>query len=307
MRNNSVIRAALLVGVMIAGLCSNALGEKVVTYSLVVGKAATTAAMGKSAGAVNIGTAVIFTDTITPAKAKGPTGTVIFTAAGTTSANVVSSSALPISSAGLVQWNVTLPNIDTYTVTAVYSGDSNFTGSQSSVSEIVAGVQDFSITLPPTISVTKGQAASGAISLTPLNGFNGTVTLACSGAPYLGSCAIDNTTVVLSSILAQTAQTSAQPSAVTANLTLSTAGVTVTTAAALLFGLFGFGELKRRRAFLMMIGGLVLATVGLSGCASSNRYTQNNGTPVGSYTITVVATSGKISHTSTTVLNVVSQ
>lgn len=307
MGNKSVIRMALLVGAIIAGLCSNALCEKVATYSQVVSKTGTTAVIGKSAGAVNVGTAVTFTDTVTPVKATGPTGTVTFTATGTKSTNVFSSSALPLGSKGLVQWNVTIPNIDSYTVLAVYSGDSNFTGSQSSTNEVIAGLKDFSLSLPQTISVTKGKTASGAISLTPLNGFNGLVTLTCSGAPYLGSCAIDNTSVALSSTLAQSAQTSGSTSAVTANLTLSTAGVTVTTAA-MIFALFGFGGLKRKRAILtVMIGGLVLTTLGLSGCASSNRYTQNNGTPVGSYTITVVATSGSISHTSTTTLNVVSQ
>lgn len=309
MKKVSLFRLLVLVTLLMAGFSDYAVCQKVATLTQVVNKTSTTTALSSSLNAVNVGTGVQYTAKVTPAKASGPTGTVTFTATGTQTTNVFTSSALPLPATGSVTWDYTIPAVDTYTITAVYSGDKNFAGSQVSSSELIAGAKDFSLTLPASMSVTKGQSASIAVSLTPLNGFSGNVTLSCSGAPYGSVCAINNNSVSLSSnlVLSQASSpTNGSTSSVATNLTISTAAVSVTSAGLLLF-VGGLGGIRRRK---YQIGAAALVcvailTLGVSGCAGGNHYTQNNGTPVGSYPITVTATSGALSHSSTTMLKVV--
>jgi hypothetical protein len=307
----SVLARWLAIVVAIVTLCGNGVCQKTASFSQVVKKAATQTAITTTASAINIGQSLQFSATVTPLKPTTPTGTVVFTATGTQAANTVTSSAMPVTSSGVEAWSVTLPAVDTYTVAAVYSGDSNYSTSTSSLSELVAAPQDFTITLPSSLTITKGQSATETIALTPLNGFTGAVKLSCSGMPYESSCGLSEGSVALSSSLINPALNKAATSAgnapVSTVLTVTTSAITVTSAGAFLF-LFGFGGMKRKRLMLLSLAGvgMLIAAIGISGCgAGSNRYVQNDGTPVGTYTVTVTATSGAITHTATTVLKVV--
>jgi hypothetical protein len=108
-------------------------------------------------------------------------------------------------------------------------------------------------------------------------------------------------------IPAMTAGTSSAPLVAT-TLTITTAATTVTTVGAFLF-LFGFGGLKRKRRSHIVVAAVALLclVVSLAGCADPNRYVQANGTPLGSYPLTITAKSGSISHTTKVTLNVVAQ
>ena len=77
---------------------------------------------------------------------------------------------------------------------------------------LAGSVQDFSLaaTSRTSLTVTAGQVANYAIAISPVNGFTETVTLSCSGAPQLSTCA-------------------ANPGSVTVNSTGATANVVVTT------------------------------------------------------------------------------
>jgi hypothetical protein len=57
----------------------------------------------------------------------------------------------------------------------------------------------------------------------------------------------------------------------------------------------------------MLSLGVAVLLIGMTGCAGSNRYVQSNGTPPGYYSLTVVATSGAITHSSTMTLHVVAK
>ena len=58
--------------------------------------------------------------------------------------------------------------------------------------------------------------------------------------------------------------------------------------------------------FMLWIGAALLLTT-VTGCVGSSRYVQSNGTPPGFYSLTIVATSGAITHSSTVSLHVVAQ
>jgi hypothetical protein len=71
----------------------------------------------------------------------------------------------------------------------------------------------------------------------------------------------------------------------------------------------GWGWLSRKRFrchFMIWIGAALLLTT-VTGCVGSNRYVQSNGTPAGFYSLTIVATSGAITHSSAASLHVVAQ
>src|SRR2546425_10319509 len=64
------------------------------------------------------------------------------------------------------------------TVKANYAGDSNFNASTSA--GVTHNVTDFSISATPTSQTIKaGQRTNYKVTLTPLNGFGGTISLSC--------------------------------------------------------------------------------------------------------------------------------
>ena len=186
----------------------------------------------------------------------------------------------------------------------LYSGDTDYLSSVSAtLSQIVEGSPDFIISLPSTMTIVQGASGTAPVSITALNGFAGVIQLQCTGVPNQSSCnfAKDSITIPAS------ASTSAS-SAATTMLTVTTAGTTVTTLGilGLFFGWGSFARKKLRYCSMLSLGVAVLL-IGMTGCAGSNRYVQSNGTPPGYYSLTVVATSGAITHSSTMTLHVVAK
>jgi hypothetical protein len=92
---------------------------------------------------------------------------------------------------------VTFAAAGTKTVTASYSGDANFNASSSA--GVTHNVTDFSILAKPSSqSIKAGQKASYSVTVTPLNGFTGTVSISCGGAPPGGTCTLSANTVTSS-------------------------------------------------------------------------------------------------------------
>jgi hypothetical protein len=162
---------------------------------------------------------------------------------------------------------------------------------------------DFTVTASPTsITVTAGQSTATMITVTPLNGFNLAVTLACtSGLPTGATCAIAPATVTPAGGPVSAMVTITTTSA---TATLGTGSRPFFPATALALALCCFGFRKRRRILRMMVLLLVgIAGIGLvNGCAGSTGYTT---APVVSSLITVTATptSGAV-HTTSFLLGV---
>jgi hypothetical protein len=173
-------------------------------------------------------------------------------------------------------------------------------GTSSSISEIqitltVTGTPAFTLAPSvPTVSVTAGQSGSANITVTPVNGFNQALTYSCSGLPTLSSCNFTpnntaQTTVGLS--VATTAPT-------TARLVRPFGGLGIFYAALLPgLGILLSSSSRRRRGILGLILTLGFLTLCL-GCggggagSTGGGGTTKPGTPAGSYTVTVNATTG---------------
>jgi hypothetical protein len=275
--------------------------QKSVSYRQVVEQASTTTLVSSSFNPSPNNSTVVFAAHVTGVPASLPTGTVAFSA--TQESGQVASATLPLDASGNATWTISLQS-GQYGITALYSGDTDYLSSVSStLSQAVEGPPDFTISLPSTMTVVQGASGTATVSVTPLNGFAGTIQLQCTGVSDESSCNFTQDSITIPA-----SATASASSAVTTTLTVTTAGTTVTTLGVLGL-LFGWGSCSRkklRQRFVIWIGFAVLL-MGIAGCAGPNRYVQSNGTPPGYYSLTVVATSGSITHSSTMTLQVVAR
>lgn len=149
-------------------------------------QAATTVALASNANPAMAGQPVTYTAVVSPVGLGMPTGTVAFGASGVAFST---QTLAPGSSTALAATSALATGIDA--VTAIYSGDSNFTGSTSAVLSQV--VEDFSIVLTPqpnnpsgstNQTVIPGKSATFDFALTPLPGpFNFPIVLSATGLP----------------------------------------------------------------------------------------------------------------------------
>jgi len=275
--------------------------QKSVSYRQVVEQASTTTVVSSSANPSPNNSTVAFTAHVGGVPAGMPTGTVAFSA--TQESGQVATATLPLDASGNATWTISLRS-GQYGITALYSGDTDYLSSVSTtLSQIVEGPPDFTISLPSTMTVVQGASGTATVSVTPLNGLAGTIQLQCTGVPDESSCNFTQNSITIPASAAASAS-----SAVTTTLTVTTVGTTVTTLGflGLLFGWGSCSRKKPRYRFVIWIG-LAVLLIGMVGCAGPNRYVQSNGTPPGYYSLTVVATSGSITHSSTMTLHVVAQ
>jgi Bacterial Ig-like domain (group 3)/FG-GAP-like repeat/FG-GAP repeat len=252
------------------------------------------------------GVPITLTATVSGSKVRGvtaaPTGTVTFFD-GTTALGQPA----PVN-AGVAQLSVSSLSAGSHNITAQYNGDVNYLVSTSPVIVQVvkiAAVPDYSLTASPTSrSVNPGSPASYAITLTPSNGYDGTVTLACPPSAKLPSgvtCTLPGPVVPAGKAVTMTINTTG-PSALLAvpagsnprpagmNLWASLGSIGV-------FGLMLTSDWKKRkwRHLAIALGILaivmILLLVGCGGSSSSGGGGGGNGgTPAGTYTVTVMAT-----------------
>jgi hypothetical protein len=191
----------------------------------------------------------------------------------------------------------------TYSVTASYPGDTNYTASVSSPSSLI--VQSFSLSSGVTINVAApGQSGTGTLTATPIQGFNGTISYSCSLVLSGATCATAATSTGVTVTVTTTAASS--------NLALpgKASGMFY---AMLLPGMLGVILIGRRKrafkgmhmiALLMILG---LSTLWLGACGggpSGSSGGGGTGTPTGPTQFTVTGTSGTIRVTQTVTLNV---
>jgi hypothetical protein len=275
-----------------------------VNGTLAVNQAGSVTTLLTSSASANAGAPVTFTATATSATTGIPTGQVQFldgaTPLGSGTLNPQGVAAFTSSS---------LPG-GTHNVTAVYGGDSDFIGSTSPA--VIENIIDFSEgASPSSASIKAGGSATFTLTVTPLGGFNGTVSWSCSQLPAEAQCTF-------------------APQSVTPNGAAVTTTLTITTTApsaargpspmrrnnfplyASLAGAMGMiwlaaGGRKRgsvKSGLLMVLLTLcVLAT--LVSCGGGSMGSPGNpGTPLGTSTIVVNASSGGEAHTASVSLTV---
>jgi subtilase family serine protease len=254
--------------------------------------ATTTTLTISPASPVIAGTSVTLTATVKPSttSTKTPTGTVTFTDAklgklGTGTLN--SSGVATLTSSTLAGAS--------YSITATYGGDTNFSGSTSS--SVPYDVQDFTITpIPTTVTVTApGQSGTTTLTITPLGGFSQTVTYNCTGLPSEAACTFPNAATGGTLTI-----TTTPPSA---RLDKSPLGRSRRLFYALLLpGFLGLvvsagGRKRTLRGLrlLSLIAVLALSILWMPACGGGSSTPSNPGTPAGTSTITVTATAGSLS------------
>jgi pseudomonalisin len=246
---------------------------------------ATTASVSP-ASPVNVGTNVTLSAIVSPTSAAG---TVTFFNGGT----ALNSTPVQLTNGAATFSTSTLPG-GSYSVTAAFTPatGTNFGGSVSAV--VPYKVEDFKVTPnPTTVTVpAPGQRGTTILIITPLGGFNQTISYSCSGLPSEATCA-------------------APSSATSTTLTITTTGPSGRLDngpsgrsrkifyALLLPGFFGLmlstGNRKRTwrgMRLLSLTAVLALSVLWMPGCGGGGSSTPSNpGTPAGTSSVTVTATS----------------
>ncbi len=213
----------------------------------------------------------------------GPSGNSFFTA-GTVSlynstGGLLASTALNTSgTAGLTATLATGAN----SFYVSYSGSAYAAASQSAifVMNAQAPIADFTLS-GGAVSFTAGSSTSESITVTPLNGFNQTIQLSCTGLPAGYTCTLPATLTPAGTT--SVTVTFGSPSATLAAIPLAFLLLLVTFA-------------KKRLRHLAALTAVVLATTLINGCAAGIQKIGTSGQGSQSYLATVTATSGSISH-----------
>ena len=190
----------------------------------------------------------------------------------------------------------------TYNFTASYPGDVNYLGSQSAFGVSVT-VQDTTFNISgsiPSMTVTAGQTGTTTVNFAGVDNFAGQITVTCKlpatmaeatcSAPtaFLGNNTTANSIVTIKTTAAHK---------VAANHKPEVGGVAVALAGGIF--LFAFGGRRRRNLLALVLLISAGAFVGCGGGSSGGGGTTDPGTPPGSYTVNVTATSVNIARTAT--------
>jgi len=251
-------------------------------------------------------TAQVAHDTVTPT----PTGTVTFFNGKTP----LNRTPLVVNSSGVAMFNTSDLGGGAYSVTAIYSGDSYYRGSTSPV--VALSVVDFKLIASPTTVTVGAAGGSGTTTLivTPLGGFNETLTYTCAGLPAEATCTFAAGSAANLETL--TIQTTADSARMYRSPFYKGRGSSFAMLVAGWLGLLilpvGSCYWGRRTARLLS----VLALLGVSalwfpacggGSTTPSTTSTNPGTPTGTSKVTVTsASSGKyaLSHSATVTLTV---
>lgn len=152
------------------GLGSVDVANLIAAAVVATSKAATTNTLTANKTSITTSQSITFTSTITSSTAGTPTGTVQFQVAG-----VNSGSAVTLSSAA-AQTTISFPSVGTFTVTAVYSGDSTYAASTGTISVTVTAP-----VLPATTTTLTG--TTGSITAQQTATYTATITSGTAGTP----------------------------------------------------------------------------------------------------------------------------
>lgn len=274
------------------------------TFALVNGtltilQASSATSLTVSPTTTTAGQTVTMTATVTSANGT-PTGTVSFMN-GTTKLGTAT-----LSPAGVATFTSSSLAGGSYSITASYSGDVNFTAS-STAAAVPLTISDFTLSASPAaLTIQDGQTGTSTITLTPVGNYKGSITFTCGQLAADVSCSFSNATPALDGT----------GTPITTKLTIATHATVAASALpaghrkaeaveAAFFGLPGLisiflllfvdRSVSRRvilsRLLLVMVS---LGWLGLTGCSSG----PSNNAAKGSTTVVVNASGGSsLSHT----------
>lgn len=213
-----------------------------------------------------------------------PSATIYYTTNGTT----------PTTSSTVYSGPITVSTTQTLKAIAVAGGflNSAVATATYTINQLAA---DFAVSSSPTsLTVTSGQPGTATISIVPVNGFNGVVSLTCTGLPAGVSCIFSQPSVTAANL------------AVSSTLTVYMTGLAMNRnlnplfpGSSLAFALCCVSWKKRRRLTMLLL--LVISVTGLTmlnGCGGAT-FATNASHPTVVSTITVTGTSGALKHSTT--------
>jgi hypothetical protein len=200
----------------------------------------------------------------------------------------------------------------THTLTATYSGDTNFSGSSSTTTVSVAvAALDFAMTIagPDSATLTPGGSITYQVKLTPDYGsYAGTVGFTVAGLPPGAKATFSPSSIAANGGSQTITVTISAPATTAVNHPPSAGSWLAVVALAILLMPFA-GSLRRRgrslirlALLLALILGGIAVTAGLSGCGGSTI--GHSSQPPRSYTVTITAAAGNVTHTTTVTVDV---
>jgi len=273
--------------------------------SVVIAKAPSTTKLTTTNLTPILGTSVTITATVASTTTGTPGGTVNFYDGAT----LLNSSPIAVSG-GTASLAITSLPVGAQSITAIYSGNIDFITSTSSVLTETVLSPDFAITATPaTQSVLPLHSVNYTLTLTPVNPtFVYPLGLTVSGLPTGVTGTFTTTTIATGSGISTSVLTLAA-----SNLAMlhgndrPFAGMAASTALAFLMLPLLFGKRARKaaarlsRAGRMLIALVALAIVStISGCGGGGFFSHTTQ----SYTVTVTAVSGPVTHTTAVTLTV---
>src|SRR5262249_36921400 len=168
----------------------------------------------------------------------------------------------------------------------------------------VVTAPDYQVSIPNgSATIAAGQSAQFNITVSPQGGFTGTVSFNCSGLPAASNCSFNPATLTPNGNPA----TTTLMIATTARSVATARSLSVRTLAAFVgvgfLGIVFLGVPSRRRrnlrraGMLFLVVGMVLTLVSCGGGGGSKPPVVT-GTPAGTFSVTVSATSGTTTHSS---------
>jgi len=262
--------------------------------------------VSSSAASVAFGQAETITATLaaTLAGRPAPTGTVSFYDGTMLLGSVAVSGSTAAYTASALE-------VGSHSITAVYSGDSNFNPNTAAATTVTVSALAPAFTLassPGSISVTVGQQGVATLTLSANATFSGSVSLACSGLPANATCTVNPVQVTLAvgstaeaTVVVGTTVTSSSNHPQSIPFSGYAGGVSL---AGLIF-CFAFRRHNRKVFAMLGLGFLVFVVAGLSACNNGNGV---NTVSKGTYTATITATpSGSAATVQTTTVSVTVQ
>ena len=203
-----------------------------------------------------------------------------------------------------------------YLAEATNLNGTSLPSNQASATTANALVADFSIAIAPaSLTVAPGSNGTATVTLTPVNGFAGNVSLACTGLPTGATCAFVQPNVMLAGGTASTATLTITVASIVAALkpnpgsrnSRSQGSHPWLPGSGLAIGLCFFCW-KKRNSFrflllLLTLSGVTCGLTLLTGCPGLSPVPPTQQQPTSS-TVTVTATSGALQHTTTITLTV---
>ena len=256
-----------------------------------------------------------------------PTGQVTFASGNTVLSTVYLNNSYSSNGTSQATFDASQLGAGQYSVTASYSGDTNYTASDSTVVPLNLNA-DFTVSDRGITSQTVRAGSTATyindLAVTSFFGFSGSVTVSCSVPATGTTCTADPAAYTLDNTTLEGVGTVS----VTTTSRVLLAGVTngnpnshsfwwsYSIIAFSVFGIFVCSSHRKAspsaRKFTFVMG-LSLLALGLSGCGQGSGGGSGgdggggvnpNGTPAGTYTVTLTATSGSVSHSMTYTLNV---